>query len=696
MPKKVRLGDSNEVIQLDKKPFAAGGEGELYRVVSPTTYRQSVVKLYFKDKRTEKQATKIQYLIENPPNIVNQGGHQSIIWVVDSVLEDNEFAGFLMPLAEGAKLEILCTKKLPKGFRTKWSRFDLRNSEARDLRLKICFNIAAAVYQIHKTQKYVLVDLKPDNIIINPNGLISIVDIDSVQVTKNGEMQYPARVATPEFSPPEYFNDEAKPGKHTIFETWDRFSLAVIFYKMLFGIHPYAGTGKPPYDKFVNLQDKIKHGQFVHSPTKKANFAVIPPPHQAFNELPIHIQNLFIRCFDYGHQNVYDRPSANEWCWGMTPRPPLINLRKLPSALLPMKAVNYTIPISLSPLNASMQMPALQHQPPSQVRFMRLNTNFRMMRISVVVALLFMLFWIFGRNMPFTWITFFQIISIGITTSLVAIVDYYSLDIVKEKNQIQEAKNKFAQNKRALRKEVNQLIRDSQNVPTTEKDLQNKFYFEQDKILQKERIGIDEKVSKYHRLVADLDRDVLNLNQKELEEVKALEVELTKDVDLTLVEDADFLPLSGKVRWIEKRLLEKEVKEDEKYENSLIQLKEQLILINEEFEREKEVISKRFDVKHDAAKAICEKAYNELTLEIDKINGKTETEKDKLFKQILPQQENAIRKTNDKVQEMKKHLYELEDLYQNFNAVSDKLLEYRHINFLEYLKQGLLFHKPKL
>lgn len=65
-------------------------------------------------------------------------------------------------------------------------------------------------------------------------------------------------------------------------------------------------------------------------------------------------------------------------------------------------------------------------------------------------------------------------------------------------------------------------------------------------------------------------------------------------------------------------------------------------------------------------------------------------------KKILPKQEDAIRNTNDTVNEMKEHLYELEDLYQNFNSVSDKLLEYKHINFIEYLKQGLLFHKPKI
>ena len=64
MPKKITLGNSKQIIQLEKKPFAAGGEGELFRIVSPSAYRQLVVKLYFKDKRTEKQAKKLNTLFK--------------------------------------------------------------------------------------------------------------------------------------------------------------------------------------------------------------------------------------------------------------------------------------------------------------------------------------------------------------------------------------------------------------------------------------------------------------------------------------------------------------------------------------------------------------------------------------------------------------------------------------------------------
>ena len=80
--------------------------------------------------------------------------------------------------------------------------------------------------------------------------------------------------------------------------------------------------------------------------------------------------------------------------------------------------------------------------------------------------------------------------------------------------------------------------------------------------------------------------------------------------------------------------------------------------------------------------------------EIEEITLNTVKEKDTLFKNILPKEEEGIRDTNDTMQEMKSNLHELEDLYQNYNSVSDKLLEYKQINFKEYIEQALLLRKP--
>lgn len=694
MPKKITLGSNNQTLTLENSPFASGGEGELYRIIAPAAYQSSVAKLYFKEKRTVKQEEKIKYLIANPPELAQQEGHQAVIWLEDSAYEAGHFAGFIMPYAKGAKLEILCSNRIPKQFVNDWKRFSLKVAEARDLRLKICFNIATAVYKIHKTQKYVLVDLKPDNIIIQPNGYISIVDIDSVQVVENERLAFPARVATPEFSPPEYYG-EAKPGKTVIFETWDRFGLAVIFYKLLFGIHPYAATSLPPNDIFVNLQDKIKAGLFVHSPMKKGTFKVIPPPHKAFLSLPVHIQNLFVRCFEYGHDNFYERPTANEWCWGTTPRPPLIAMRKLPSMALPMNVVQYTPAISLSVSGEDIKMPNLQTVPPRPYRHKWMETNFLLPRIVAGSAIFFFLFWLFGRTMPFTVITFFQLISILITGIVVAGLDYYSLPVVKEKELARKFKKEVGHQKREKRASVNQTIRELQRIPKAEQEVQNSFYQEQSKILHEERVKIDSIVSNYRKIVTTKDHEVINLNQLELEKVQAIEVDLLKNVDLKAVKEINFLPLPDKVVWIEQKIEKPDLDDSEDYLKGLKDVLEQLEPLNKTFEQERAAIAASFSEKHDAIKDICETAYNELTTQVSAINIKTKTIKETLFEGTLATHANDIQQTNATLQQVKKEIIELEDLFQNFNSVSNTLLEYKHINFKEYLRLAYLFGKRK-
>lgn len=306
------LKHNQEKIYLDAKPFAGGGEGNLYHIVKPAIYRKYVAKIYHPHKRNKEREQKIQYLIEHPPIALAE--NESVGWVWDALYDANyEFVGFVMPLAKGKKLELLCLGKLPKQIGSAWQRFDLRREDAVGYRLRICFNLAAAVYQIHATNHYVLVDLKPENIILQPNGLLVIVDTDSVEVVENGKALYPAPVATPEYSPPEFYTQKHRQND-TVEESWDRFGLAVIFYKLLLGIHPFAATAQPPYDHLVSLHEKIEQGLFVHSPSRKKHLKVIPPPHQGFEQLDESLQELFLRCFEDGHHIPDARPSANEWC----------------------------------------------------------------------------------------------------------------------------------------------------------------------------------------------------------------------------------------------------------------------------------------------------------------------------------------------------------------------------------------------
>lgn len=333
----LRLKYGNQPIKLALKPFASGGEGLLFKIVSPAKLKGLVAKVYHPNKRTSNREKKINYLYKNKPLEYTKGKHTDVVWVLDLLYGDNDFLGFLMPFVQGDKLALLTLGKLPKKASSKWKRFSFGTSKAFDLRLKLCFNIAAAIYHTHNTNQYILIDLKPDNIVTQPNGLVSLVDMDSVEVVQNGQTLFDAPVATPEYTPPEHYKKDY-PIDPTTSTSWDDFSMAVIFYQLLFGIHPFAASSLPPYDNLTGLHQKIEQGLFVYNPDYQDNFKVIPPPHHRFKEANNLLQQLFLRCFVKGHKAPEARPSAEEWCSVLAD---ILNLsvdhilnKRLPSSLI--------------------------------------------------------------------------------------------------------------------------------------------------------------------------------------------------------------------------------------------------------------------------------------------------------------------------------------------------------------------------
>jgi serine/threonine protein kinase len=306
---------AKDKIKISDKPFAGGGEGNLHKILSPTNLQGFVAKLYHPLKLSAQRYKKLDFLYKNSPDLQAETEHPTFIWVHDILLnEQKEFVGFIMPFVKGEKLEVLTGPKLPKHLTKDWKRFDHKNEESFNLRLRLCFNLAVALYRLHSTENYVLVDLKPDNIIVQSNGLLSLVDMDSVEVVQNGLVRFPAPVSTPEYTPPESYRTARDHENDAIDASWDLFSMIVIFYRLLFGIHPFAASSKPPFDHLVSLHERIREGFFVHHPEKKILLSVIPPPHKAYNNLPAELKELFYKGLALGHENPNLRPIAEEWC----------------------------------------------------------------------------------------------------------------------------------------------------------------------------------------------------------------------------------------------------------------------------------------------------------------------------------------------------------------------------------------------
>lgn len=299
-------------IKLEDKPFQTGGEGELYKIVTPHNLTNHCVKLYYQQYQNDQRESKLKYMVNNKPQTLTDGSNFSICWATDVVYRQNKFAGFVMPLAftGGIQLYELCTIKVRKNVDTIWhQKFDRSKPDTLPNRLKLCVNIAIAIHNIHSTKNYVLVDMKPQNVLVTPEGKVSIVDLDSIQIAENGNVIHQGHVATPEYIPVE--GNRLNPSVNFIPETWDRFSLAIIFYELIFGLHPFVATSTGIYENITTIDESIKSGLFVYG--SKSQYLQLPTLHNNFNLLPQKMKDCFINALDKGHNNPNARPTAKEW-----------------------------------------------------------------------------------------------------------------------------------------------------------------------------------------------------------------------------------------------------------------------------------------------------------------------------------------------------------------------------------------------
>lgn len=301
---------SKHTITVEDQPFAKGGEGKIHKVTaSSITYKDCCVKLYEPKYRTPERLSKIAFLIQNRPAHL-QNNDYMVCFPKELVFLNNQFVGFIMPLAfkDSIQLEALCTPGIRPVYKHH-QKFDRNRPDAFRSRLQLCLNLAVPVHLVHSLDKYVFVDIKPQNILVSPNSRISIIDIDSIQIANQQQIIHPAQVNTPDYSPPEWWH--VTKGKY-IPEAWDRFAAAVIFYQILLGVHPYAATFKSPYANVNEIPQKIKNGLFVHGHNSYA-VSVLPPPHQAFPQLDTRLQGLFMGAFEVGLYDASKRPTINQW-----------------------------------------------------------------------------------------------------------------------------------------------------------------------------------------------------------------------------------------------------------------------------------------------------------------------------------------------------------------------------------------------
>lgn len=305
-----------EKIVLADNPFSSGGEGAVYTVSSaPSRFKNVCVKLYYQNKRTRDQENKIKYMVDNPPSKVDGDGFM-IGWPLESIEDSKKkFMGFVMPLAfpKSKQLVTLTIPKMSKKLDEEWhNRYDRVNGKSALIsRLKLVCNIAIPVHILHSTGKYVLKDFKPENVLVTYDGRITIVDMDSVQISERGKLLFAGTAATPDYIPQEYYTQGVgKSPSVPLEKSWDQFAIGVVFYKILFGLHPFAVTPWDQKDADSNeIYQSISSGLFPFG-ANKHKIKSYPNLHDKFVVLPKQLQDLFLRAFS---DKTSQRPGADEW-----------------------------------------------------------------------------------------------------------------------------------------------------------------------------------------------------------------------------------------------------------------------------------------------------------------------------------------------------------------------------------------------
>ncbi|HEX2205063.1 MAG TPA: TonB family protein [Longimicrobium sp.] len=290
---RVRRHATGEELALDPAwEVGAGGEARVFALPGGA----SVAKLYREP--TLERAQKLTWMTENPPALP-PGGAVSLAWPAELLTDARGWlAGFVMPRAEGARV------------------FELYNPVTRrkaaplfhwGLMHRAGANLAAAFDAVHAAG-YVVGDVNESNLLVSPDGAVTVVDTDSFQV-RGQRATFRSRVGKAEFTPPELqgarFGEVDRAPEH------DRFGLAVLLFLLLMeGTHPFAarfGAG----EETPTVEERIGRGLFPYVPGD----AAIRPPRLAprFEALHPAVRALFVTAFVDGHADPAARPSAAEW-----------------------------------------------------------------------------------------------------------------------------------------------------------------------------------------------------------------------------------------------------------------------------------------------------------------------------------------------------------------------------------------------
>jgi DNA-binding helix-hairpin-helix protein with protein kinase domain len=296
---RVRLEGKTQDITLEGPLLGRGGEASIYAVPGRSDL---AAKIYHNP--SDEHGDKLAAMLAAPPVATPQSGqHGSLAWPMSRLLDsdgDGRVIGYLMPRID--KAHLIWEIYNPGVRREICPHFHYGTL------LQTARRLAAAVHSLHECG-YVIGDLNESNVLVTPQALVTLIDVDSFQVPASDRL-YRCRVGRPEYTPPELqgaiFSDVDRLPQH------DSFALAVLIFQLLMqGIHPFAGRCREPSGT-DSIAARIAAGHWPYSWLRTG--PIQPSPHAPpWFALPPSVQELLRRCFEDAHAEPELRPSAAQW-----------------------------------------------------------------------------------------------------------------------------------------------------------------------------------------------------------------------------------------------------------------------------------------------------------------------------------------------------------------------------------------------
>lgn len=297
-------------LTLDITPFASGGEGNIFYIRTPYSLSEEYIVKVFKDPTWDdlRAREKKALVLYHDADFFKE---KNILHIEDMIYdtERNIFRGIVMPYFPGKRL--LDYRPYHDEIGSWWSKTSSGLPKEIIQRIEILEQLVHTLKNCFSGTKYRMIDFKPENVIITPEGTPYLVDIDSIHIVDDNNEVWEGLVCSNRYAPPEYFNNKVDEFYVAKSFNWLYFSMAVIFYETLVGTHPFNVT----LDLLHEGKPLIPNGCFAFTPKKEVydTYNYMSIKHAFFLKLPQPIQNAFLQCFVEGEQSPDKRPDFNQW-----------------------------------------------------------------------------------------------------------------------------------------------------------------------------------------------------------------------------------------------------------------------------------------------------------------------------------------------------------------------------------------------